>query len=157
MYNRHITEYSLTDEEWKDFDNIRVVCRFRPPNRKELQFTKKTNTPDRPPQFASEQTIHLARHVNPNQSNQLSKSKPFKCTLDTILSEKTTQKQVFYLVGQPMILSCLEDLIQLYLHMDNLDLVKLTQFCLYIKYICDYLVVNTQNMYEEHHHQITLT
>ena len=85
------------------------MCRFRPPNRKELQFTKKTNTPDRPPQFLSEQTIHLARHPNPNQQiNQLSKSKPFKCTLDTILSEKTTQKQVFYLVGQPMILSCLE-------------------------------------------------
>lgn len=36
------------------------------------------------------------------------KNKPFKCTLDEILKPTTTQKQVFYLVGQPMILSSLE-------------------------------------------------
>eukprot|EP01084_Bolivina_argentea_P140543 247038_1 len=96
ILKRTITEASMDDEDWKNIENIRVICRFRPPNRREKAYSKQKHIPDKPPKFETEQMIHLSRVQKKNDHR--AKQKPFKCTLDAILNPNTTQKQVFYLV-----------------------------------------------------------
>ena len=105
-----ITERTIDgDVDVTSFDNIRVICRFRPPNRRELEYSKKKKVPDQPPEFESDQTIKLSRATAEDGGKQSRhKSKPFRCSLDSIVKPGTSQKEVFYLVGQPMILSCLQ-------------------------------------------------
>ena len=91
------------------FDNIRVICRFRPPNRRELAYCKKKRVPDQPPEFESDHTIKLTRATTEDGGKESRhKSKPFRCSLDSIVKPGTSQKEVFYLVGQPLILSSLQ-------------------------------------------------
>ena len=108
-YTRTITEVGNIQEDWKGYDNIRVICRFRPTNRSERDWSKKRNQPDQPPQHISEQTVVLKRVHDPkDKKSKGKKSKTYEATLDSILPPNTTQKQIFYSIGQPMILSCLE-------------------------------------------------
>eukprot|EP01083_Nonionella_stella_P126386 382527_1 len=108
VLKRTITENSiLSNDDWRGHDSIRVICRFRPPNKRELAYSRKKHVPDTPPEWDSEQSIRLMRPKNPKSHSQ-SSMKPFRCALDSILPRSTSQKQIFYLVGQPMILSSLE-------------------------------------------------
>merc|ERR1712228_783371 len=107
VLKRTITEYGGIQEDWKGYDNIRVICRFRPINRKEKKWSKENDYPDQPPQRKSKQTVVLRRlHDQSKQSK--TKSTKFEATLDSILPSNTTQKEIFYSIGQPIILSCLE-------------------------------------------------
>eukprot|EP01083_Nonionella_stella_P272170 922734_1 len=106
VLKRTITE-PLGDDDWKGYDAIRVICRFRPSNKSELAYSRTKGVADIPPQWESDQTVRLMRPPK-DKSKSRSSNKPYKCTLDAILETNTTQKKVFYLVGQPMILSCLE-------------------------------------------------
>eukprot|EP01084_Bolivina_argentea_P083199 150659_1 len=104
---RKITEFNLSDDDWKGFDTIRVICRFRPTNKREKAYSQQKKIQDKPPKYETDQQALLPRGITSRKATG-SKAKPFKCTLDSILKPKATQKQVFYLVGQPAILSCLE-------------------------------------------------
>eukprot|EP01083_Nonionella_stella_P089803 250733_1 len=106
VLKRTITEQVISDEDWKGGDSIRVICRFRPPNKREKAYSQEKGIPDVPPHWESAQTVRLNRIQD--KSKGKSYNKPFKCTLDTIFASNTTQKQIFYSVGQPMILSTLE-------------------------------------------------
>eukprot|EP01084_Bolivina_argentea_P083210 150675_1 len=109
VLKRVITEFGATQNDWKHYDTIRVICRFRPINSIEKTYSKKHKIRDQPPKHETENTVTVERASALKSTRQsISKQKPFKCTLDCILQPKTTQKQVFYLVGQPMVLSCLE-------------------------------------------------
>eukprot|EP01084_Bolivina_argentea_P218812 371244_1 len=104
---RTITEFGLSDHDWKGYDTIRVICRFRPINKREKTYSQQKKIQDKPPKYETDQHALLSRGITSRKATD-SKAKPFKCILDSILKPKTTQKQVFYLVGQPAILSCLE-------------------------------------------------
>eukprot|EP01084_Bolivina_argentea_P222203 376167_1 len=95
-----ITEYNtLTDEDWKGFDNISVICRFRPSNRREKEYSTTKDIADSPPKFESSQTVSCKR-VDKQTHSADTKHKAYKCTLDSILMPTTKQKQVFNLIGQ---------------------------------------------------------
>eukprot|EP01083_Nonionella_stella_P304101 1055288_1 len=106
VLKRTITEQVISDEDWKGGDSIRVICRFRPANKREKAYSQENDIPDDPPDWESEQTVCVSRIQD--RSKGRSSNKPYKCTLDTIFASNTTQKQIFYSVGQPMILSTLE-------------------------------------------------
>ena len=42
------------DGDWKKMQNIRVIARFRPKNKRENEWSKLHNVPDRAPKFLSQ-------------------------------------------------------------------------------------------------------
>ena len=118
------TEQNIDD--YKKMQNIRVIARFRPKNKREVRWSKLNNIQDKPPSFISSQQVSLeplsSSSSNNNQyqssrstysidfgsSNNNGSFRNFNCSLDSVLNQQYTQKQVFYLCGLPMIMACLD-------------------------------------------------
>lgn len=97
-------------EDWKTYDNIRVIGRFRPCNKREIRYCKTENKSDKPPVFKSVQIVQLQRAIKSSSllSNTSHSSRPYECVLDRILPPSSTQSDVFKIVGKPMINAVLE-------------------------------------------------
>ena len=91
-------------------DNVRVVCRFRPVSAREIGWAQKHVAVDDPPVIEGHQVITICRPPTENSrpNRKTRKAKFFRACLDNVLDSDATQKDIFNLVGQPMILSCLE-------------------------------------------------
>lgn len=88
--------------DWRKMDNIRVICRFRPPTDYERREEKKEdyNAKDSEPIFRSSQTVQLCRKKVRNQ--------PFQAVLDHVFRMSSNQKKIFDMVGRPMVQAVLE-------------------------------------------------
>ena len=110
--NRRITENNFdADQNPSRLDNVRVVCRFRPPSAREIRYSQKHCIPDDPPVIEGCQVITINRPPSKETSRpnrKARKSKFFRTCLDDVFAPDATQKEIFKLVGQPTILSCLE-------------------------------------------------
>mmetsp|Transcript_29414 Transcript_29414/g.46710 ORF Transcript_29414/g.46710 Transcript_29414/m.46710 type:complete len:1007 (+) Transcript_29414:22-3042(+) len=95
---------SFSIDDWKRMQNIRVIARFRPANKREIAWGKAKNVSGKPPFIVRAQQISLEY---PNANKNSADNKSFTCTLDAVLSQQCTQKQVFYRCGLPMIMACL--------------------------------------------------
>ena len=114
--------------DYKKMQNIRVIARFRPKNKREARWSKSNNIIDKPPSYISSQVVSLepysilseygrmnslssmdfSNNYNNNNNNNNNGQRQFQCTLDAVLNEECTQKQVFYRCGLPMIMACLD-------------------------------------------------
>lgn len=108
-------------DDWKKMQNICVIARFRPQNKREIRWSKANNVADKPPIFQSKQTVSMEpsplssgsrisidfSNFNVNKSSS-SSTRHFTSTLDAVLDPQCTQKQVFYRCGVPMIGACLD-------------------------------------------------
>ena len=90
---------SAKEYDFRKVDNIRVIARFRPSNENEQREEKRQHLKDTVPVYKSKQQVELVRHDKPQN---------YQCTLDHIFKTSTTQKQVFNIVGRPMVQACLE-------------------------------------------------
>jgi len=89
------------DFDFRKFENIRVIARFRPSMEHEKREEKIQGFQDDEPQHLSKQEVSLSRGENGKQET-------FKCVLDHIFRSSASQKQVFNLVGRPMVQAVLE-------------------------------------------------
>jgi len=87
--------------DFRKFDNIRVIARFRPSMEHEKREEKIQGFQDDEPQYLSKQEVSVTRSEN-------GKQEAFKCVLDHIFRSSASQKQVFNLVGRPMVKAVLE-------------------------------------------------
>ena len=97
-------ERKKNDDEvdWKNMENIRVICRFRPPNSREKREEKQNNLVNIPINITNNgSSIKLSRPDQPSL-------KPYEFNLDKILPQNTSQQQVFLQVSKPMVEACLE-------------------------------------------------
>jgi hypothetical protein len=86
--------------DFRTVDNIRVIGRFRPSIEEEKREEKIQAMTDDEPQYPNKQEVVLTRSDTGNQ--------PFKCVLDQIFKSSAKQKQVFNVVGRPMVQAVLE-------------------------------------------------
>eukprot|EP01083_Nonionella_stella_P109440 319136_1 len=108
-------------------NKIRVIARFRPKNKREVRWAKENHMIDSVPLFISAQQVRLEPSPfssggsrasidfntlhSSNSSRSIHKrdtSRHFTSTLDHVLPQECTQRQVFYLCGLPMITACLD-------------------------------------------------
>jgi len=106
-------------DDWKKMQNICVIARFRPKNKREIRWSKANNVPDKPPLFQSKQTVSLepsplssgsriSLDLSSINNSSSSNVRHHTSTLDAVLDPHCTQKQVFYRCGVPMIGACLD-------------------------------------------------
>ncbi|ETO31674.1 kinesin-ii motor protein [Reticulomyxa filosa] len=86
---------------WREMENIRVVCRFRPINSREKREEKTGDLRDTAPQIESYRRVKLSRADKASEP-------PHEFALDHIFSSDTTQQQVFLICGKPMVEACIE-------------------------------------------------
>ena len=83
-------------------ENIRVICRFRPINSREVREEKTNNLADKPPMIERKgRLVRLHRqgiHID---------AAPMEFNLDRIMPSDTTQQQLYLNVGMPMVEACL--------------------------------------------------
>jgi len=96
-----------TAEDYVDFqtiDKVRVICRFRPPNMKELREEKQNGLEQVDP-VISGQALTVSRLFKKGKSKHSSDSKTFY--LDATISWDSSQNRCFRVVGFPMVESVL--------------------------------------------------
>ena len=89
------------EDDWKKMENIRVVCRFRPINTREMVEEKNNDMRDSPPVIEYGKVIKLGR-------SDYMHAGPMEFVMDRVFENNTTQNQVFVKVGKPMVMACLE-------------------------------------------------
>ena len=83
--------------------NIRVICRFRPINSREMREEKSNNLEDKPPLIEQG-----GRVVKVHRDGTYINTAPKEYYLDRILPTTTSQQQLYLNVGKPMVEACLE-------------------------------------------------
>eukprot|EP01083_Nonionella_stella_P242459 845729_1 len=89
--------------DWKNMENIRVICRFRPINSREIREEKSAGLRDIAPIIADD-----GRCVKVHREGSRSAAPPMEFYLDRILGSNTTQQSLYLNVGKPMVEACLE-------------------------------------------------
>mmetsp|Transcript_52228 Transcript_52228/g.86420 ORF Transcript_52228/g.86420 Transcript_52228/m.86420 type:complete len:908 (+) Transcript_52228:109-2832(+) len=78
--------------------NVRVIIRFRPVNKREKKEAKEQKIDDKPPLFKNDDNQDVAAlEIHSNKS-----ATPHQFTFDRVLASKVSQKDVFYYVAQPV-------------------------------------------------------
>ena len=89
--------------DWKSMENIRVICRFRPINSREMREEKSGGLVDKPPEI-----VNGGSCVKVLRDDQRTDASPMEFYLDRILPTDTTQQNLYLNVGRPMVEACLE-------------------------------------------------
>ena len=89
--------------DWKNMENIRVICRFRPINSREMREEKSAGLVDRPPILENQGTC-----VKVQREDERPDAPPIPFYLDKVLPSDTTQQNLYLNVGRPMVEACLE-------------------------------------------------
>eukprot|EP01083_Nonionella_stella_P007210 20825_1 len=90
--------------DWKSMQNIRVILRFRPPNRLEKEEQSKQNLRNYPPVINNNMVSLVIPHSKHTRSHSNKGGRgEHTAVLDHIFNPQTRQKPVFKVVGQPLI------------------------------------------------------
>ena len=97
--NNHSSNYSssyINDQASElSVENVRVVCRFRPINKKERHEEKSQRLVDLPIEYSKDgESVIIKREQYKNN---------LEFSLDRILQSSTTQDEAFRLLGQPLV------------------------------------------------------
>eukprot|EP01083_Nonionella_stella_P065102 170299_1 len=90
--------------DWRHMENIRVICRFRPINSREIREEKSAHLIDSPPEICNSGTCVKVRRA----ASSRAQGAPMQFYLDKILGSNTTQQNMYINVGKPMVEACLE-------------------------------------------------
>eukprot|EP01084_Bolivina_argentea_P162285 282436_1 len=97
MISHNTAEDSKRDDSWKKMQNIRVIARFRPPNSIELEQQRKNNLDSLPPEVNGNSITFV------NISEKNGQKTKYRSLLDHIFLQNSQQKQIFKVIGEPLI------------------------------------------------------